>query len=260
MRSTDIITKIHIIIKKAGLDDHISISRDINEIADLMVYNSSKDNEQLAICGIPRFYVDDIANILYMYGDDKEYHFKDSELQIIFELAGGATYILEFGDEGIHEIWEVNDVLHAEINDVERSIRQYILQSALRRNLLNYVYVISSIYLESADGLYLYEDGEKEIRGAVIRYMDAYPEDIEFINIVGYESLSVSLYENKDPFGLKDIVRRLVKKGIEVEFLDYIRKESFCEDIPDNEAYMTESIKALTIIGDVKREAESMEE
>lgn len=101
------------ILEKSGMKDLVSLSETPNEVADLMVYQKPNEPEYLACGGKPLFKFSEIHNILYQYGDGEEkfYQFVGTELQFIIELRGDASYILEYGENGLcdamrlHSVW-----------------------------------------------------------------------------------------------------------------------------------------------------------
>lgn len=79
-----------------------------------------------------------IENILFLRGeeDDYRYNYNGTELQIIFELKGGARYVLELGDYGINNMLLTKD--HTDIYDdrlIRSAINDYSRQNMIREHV-----------------------------------------------------------------------------------------------------------------------------
>ena len=106
MRKEEVIHIIKELLTEAGLQEDFSISEKTNELADIMIYKGADGIEQFAVQETPMFPFEMIENILFLQGeeDDYRYNYNGTELQIIFELKGGARYVLELSDYGIKKM------------------------------------------------------------------------------------------------------------------------------------------------------------
>ena len=71
------------IMSKSGMGEVISLSENVNELADIMIYQEHGAPEYIALNGTPLFPVEEIRNILYQYGEDKFYNYVGSDIQFV---------------------------------------------------------------------------------------------------------------------------------------------------------------------------------
>lgn len=208
------------ILRKSGMENVISLSQNVNELADFMIYQEQDAPEYLAMNGAPLFPIREIRNILYQYGGEKLYHYVGSELQFVIELKGDARYIIEFGDNGFcDDMYFLGEWL-SEDKKIKVALARY---NQLANKRFNMQCLVDSV-VEIVECHEEVSDSElREVREEACCYLEENPMDQDFLLHYAYISLEKLAYEERDLFDTKSIVRRIVRNGCPDQFLDHIR-------------------------------------
>ena len=225
MRKEEVIHIIKELLTEAGLQEDFSISEKTNELADIMIYKGADGIEQFAVQETPMFPFEMIENILFLQGeeDDYRYNYNGTELQIIFELKGGARYVLELGDYGINNMLLTKN--HTDIYDdrlIRSAINDYSRQNMIREHVRRLFLIIAELRLNGREEPE--EADVSEVKKTVWRYIKEHPQDSDFIFSFAGEALQLRLYEN-DIFQAEEIIKRIVERGEEDSFMLYLEEE-----------------------------------
>lgn len=232
------------------MEDIVSVSENMNEIADIMIYQKADEpvkTEYFAVHEVPLFPIDEMQNILYQYGSEKSYIYVGTELQILIELGNNARYVLEFGDDGISELMFFEGKW---VDNREASLARYNHNTSKKRFIMELIYSVAEI-TEAGDSV---EDTEiKEIKKTIDQYIKENPSDIDFLLSYAYESLLMFAYQDEDFFDIKDIISRIIQNGSQDDFTGYIRTMA-CDhkSYKDNGYYLTLVTTALQLIRECK--------
>lgn len=239
------------IISKSGMGEVVSLSENINELADIMIYQEQGTPEYLALNGTPLFPFGEIKNILYQYGEKKCYNYVGSELQFVIELKGDARYILEFGD-GICEDMLLNGKWATNDEEIKANLMQYNQKVSEKTNVECLIYSVAGA-IETGDDI---DDSElRAVQEEVDRYIEENPADKDFLLSYAYSSLQMFVFENKDLFDIKNIIRKLIREKCDDSFIDYIREwSSDPEDFRHNGYYLSLVTTALQLRQEIKEE------
>lgn len=168
MTKDTVINTIRDILNKAGMEDIVSVSENMNEIADIMIYQKADEpvkTEYFAVHEVPLFPIDKMQNILYQYGSEKPYIYVGTELQILIELGNNARYVLEFGDDGISELMFFEGKW---VDNREARLARYNHNTSKKRFIMELIYSVVEI-TEAGDSV---EDTEiKEIKKTIDQYI-----------------------------------------------------------------------------------------
>lgn len=235
------------ILNKSKMEEFISFSENVNELADIMIYKN--DDEYLAIDGKPLFPFGEIQTILYKYGRDKFYNYAGTELQLIIELYGENKYIIEFGDNGILEMMYFDGewVSEDEKEKISETLMKYNQKIKKRDNVNCLVYSIERLIEEKED---IEDSVLQEVKKEVSRYIKENPLDKEFLLSYAERYLHLYVYEDLD-LDIKNTVRKIVKDGYSDELVDYIRQTSAWVY---EGYYLTLVTGALRLIQEIKEE------
>ena len=178
MRKEEVIHIIKELLTEAGLQEDFSISEKTNELADIMIYKGADGIEQFAVQETPMFPFEMIENILFLQGeeDDYRYNYNGTELQIIFELKGGARYVLELGDYGINNMLLTKN--HTDIYDdrlIRSAINDYSRQNMIREHVRRLFLIIAELRLNGREEPE--EADVSEVKKTVWRYIKEHPQD-----------------------------------------------------------------------------------
>lgn len=240
------------ILSKSGMEEFVSLSENVNELAEIMIYQEQNAPEYLALNGMPLFPFGEIRNILYAYGEDKFYNFVGTELQFVIELKGDDCYVLEFGDDGPCYAMRFNGEWTDKTKEIKAWLVQYNRKASKKANVECLVYSVAGII--EAKGI-IDDSDLREIHEEVDRYIKENPEDTDFMLTYAYSSLQIFVYENTDLFDMKNIIRRLVQKKCDDDFIDFIRGQSSDpKDFRDNGYYLSLVTVALRLIREIKEE------
>lgn len=239
------------ILSKSGMEEVVSLSENVNELADLMIYQEYGEPEYLAINGKPLFPLWEIRNILYQYGQEKFYNFVGSTLQFVIELKGDSCYVLEFGD-GICEAMRFNGEWATNHDEIRDCLVRYNQKVSQRLNVECLFHSVEGLI----EGKGIIVDSElREVRERVHRYMKENPTDRDFLLSYTYSALTMFVYEDTDLFSIKTIIRKIVHEGCGDDFADYIRQySSDPKDFRENGYYLSLVTAALHLIREVNGE------
>ena len=234
------------VLHKSGCEELISLSENVNELADIMIYQEYGENqpEYLAVNGIPLFPISEIKTILYRYGEGEDYNYVGSVLKFVMELKRNVQYILEYGDNGIAEAMCV-DGKWAGDKEVRDALVQYNQISMKRRD---FRLLLRSTYADLED----YE--MIGIREALDGYIDENPEDEDTLLEYAYRALDMLVYEEKDLLNPKSIIQTIVQRKLEDRLIHYIGEEGSLPDPEDNGYYVGLVLPALRFIREIKQE------
>lgn len=225
MHKEEVINIVKKLLIEAELQDDFSISKNTNELADIMIYKGSNGIDQLAINETPMFPFEIIENILFRRGEENDYcyNFKSTKLQIIFELKVGAKYVVEFGDLCINDMLLTKDYTDIYDNELIRStLNDYSRQSMIREHVKRLFYIIAEMVFNDKDKPK--EADVSEVKKIVWLYIDHNPQDADFIFSFAGEALLLRLIEN-DVFQVEDIIKRIVERREEDSFMLYLDEE-----------------------------------
>lgn len=258
MGKKDFIDTIREILHKAGLENVVTFSGNVNEIGDIMIYRDEKSPEEyFATYGVPLFPISAIRYILYQYGSESEriYFYDHTDLQLQIELKKGVRYVMELGDFGISDVLRVDGGWKSKDEEIEAYLKQYN-QKILEGIRVEYlVHAVTDMIIGQEGTI---TDSETDvIRQTAYRYMKANPEDKAFLLFYTYTALDIFLFaavtdktRNMDIFDLGRLMEMIISAGCEDDLLDYIRNEaseSCCG------AYVTMTVKAMQMMEEIKR-------
>lgn len=244
------------VLNKAGWSEFVSLSETPNELADIMVYQEPFQAEYLACNGNPLFEFGQIRNILYAYGPDAKtkYHHEGSKVQFVIELNWDALYVLEYGDEGPYDFMRLDGEWESEFNNVQVKLSQYNQRFMKRDNVECLLYAAIHMVQEN-DPI---DDPElTEIKQEIERYINANPDDQEFLLDAAYISLMAAVEEDTDLFNIKDLIKKIVSSGFEDSFIGYIKRANICDNDFSSSltiSYVSLGTAALRLIREAKEE------
>ena len=229
MYKKEAINTVKELLIEAELQEYFSISERTNELADIMVYKGSNGIEQFATDGLPLFPFEMIENILFRRGEGNGccYNFEGTKLQIVFELKEGASYVLEFGDQGINDMLLTKDrtrilddkLIHSTLNDYSR-------QGMIREHVKGLLYIVFESLMGGDDKPN--EAVVSEVRKTVWSYIDEHPQDLDFIFFFADEALQLRYLES-DIFKAEEIMKRIVECGEEDSFMLYMEEQRYID-------------------------------
>lgn len=250
MRKEEVIHIIKELLTEAGLQEDFSISENTNELADIMIYKGADGIEQLAIEERPVFPFEMIENILFLRGEENDYHysFKGTELKIIIELKEGARYVVEFGDQGINEMLQTKD--YTDIYDyklIQNTINDNNRKFKIREQVKSLFYLIADMIERGENEPE--EAAVSEVKKAVCFYIDEHPQDADFIFSYAAVALQLRVYEDNDVFNVEEIMEKVVERREEADFLIYLEEEFLHVG---GSYYLSLAAEALSIIRKIK--------
>lgn len=221
MESNEVFSFFRQVVNRAGMEDIISVGENVNELADIMIYQEENNSAQaLILFGNYLFPLECIKSILYKYGDSNLYHYAESELQFLIILEEGYKYVVEFSKNGSTEDIFYEGVWRTGKDEVKKVLEQYNKKWLQGINIIKMVFAAEQYIKKGFGGnMVAYSERIKEV---INYYMKENPTNRFFLFNCAFLSLLLFENENEDVFDIKHIFRQIIAIHGEEEFVQFL--------------------------------------
>ncbi len=239
-------------VKKADMEDSVSVGHFKNEYADIMVSQCIDKPEYLAIQGKDLIPVTAIRNILFSYGEDKYYyHYGLTTLQFIIVLPNDAQLLLEFGEcgPGIVVCLNEEEVSDEKPNDFKSALVKINESIALPVEQESFFYSLLSCFYYDGGGKDTDQHECEVIREELYRLVDK-SENKELLFQLANTALRNYVYEDNDDLDVIRVFKMIKEQGLVDDFKAFIKNDNIDSDgnIPVTGYYMSLIAKGLEIL------------
>lgn len=234
MKKEEVISVFKDVIEKANYEEFLTVSDNVNQLADIMIYSHSHEDDMFAIDGEPLFPVCQIKNILYDFGKDKSsYTYVGTEIMFILELKDGSSFVIEDGEQCRREIFFLNRQQFTDYKKIRKALKVYNDKLRKRSFVFGLFHTIATM-VETGEVI---DIDLLPISKEIFHYIDNNPADNDFLFYFAHKLLCLLVINDSDLFDINSVLRKIVENAQVDEFLKYV--EDYYID-SDGNIYLTE--------------------
>lgn len=250
MTSREFLDTVREIVRKANWHKVIRVGGEVNEDGDLMLRKEGEGTVTFVANSDMICPLEDIQYILYKHRREDDDEFAIDwwvDLQLIFKIKGGNTFICDIGENGMDGILFMDGEKASSYFKIRELVTAHNRKMARKRNL---EYLIASVVSIVKNGEEVLSHELENLHKEIDAYIAEEPDNLQdFLLFYGYKALDMVTECGKDLFDVNAILKMLIAKGWKTEFIDYVREQSSNpNDLSKNRTYVTLTTRLLQLL------------
>lgn len=250
MTSREFLETVRKLVCEADWQKLVRVGGEVNEEGDLMLRREEDGTVTFVadynmICPL-----EDIQYILYKRRREDDDAFDDEwwgDLQLIFKMKGNNTFIYDIGENGLDGVLFMDGEKTSSHSKIAEIVAAHNRKMAWKRNL---EYLIATMASIAKNGEEVSSNELETLHKEIDAYISEEPDNLQdFLLFYGYKALDIVSECGKDLFDVNAILKMLIGKSWETEFIDYVREQSSNpNDLSKNRTYVTLTIRLLQLL------------